>query len=80
MSSGYNELKLEILTEFENWDEATAGDIAQALGRTPNSISKALSRYYQMGLLSRYTIAHNEKVYALTDRGRERLDWLMEQA
>ncbi len=79
MSSGYNELKLEVLAECENWDEVTAGDMANALGRTPNSISKAMSRYHNMGLLSRYTIYRNEKVYSLTDRGLERLEWLIEQ-
>jgi len=79
MSSGYNELKLEVLEEFENWDEVTAGEMAKALGRNPNSISKAMGRYHHQGLLSRYTIYRNEKVYAMTARGLERLDWLMEQ-
>ncbi len=79
MSSGYNKLKLELLAEADNWEEITAGDMAKELVRTPNSISKAMSRYHHMGLLSRYTIHRNQKVYALTDRGRERLEWLIEQ-
>jgi len=79
VSSGYNELKLEVLEEFVNWEEVTAGDMANALGRTHTSIAMALLRYHHMGLLSRYTIHRNEKVYALTPRGLERLDWLMEQ-
>ncbi|GAG76113.1 unnamed protein product, partial [marine sediment metagenome] len=80
VSSGYNELKLEVLEAFVNWEKVTAGDMANALGRTHTSISWALLRYHRMGLLSRYTIHRNEKVYALTPRGLERLDWLMEQA
>ena len=80
MSSGYNELKLEVLEEFVNWEAVTAGDMANALGRTHTSISWALLRYHRQGLLSRYTIHRNEKVYALTPRGLERLDWLMEQS
>lgn len=79
MSSGYNELKLEVLEEFENWDEITASDMAKTLGRTHPSIAMALLRYHRHGLLSRYTIHRNEKVYSLTARGLERLDWLMEQ-
>lgn len=79
MSSGYNKLKLKILEEFENWEDVTAGDMANALGRTHCSIAMAMLRYYRQGLLSRYTIYRNEKVYALTVRGHERLDWLMEQ-
>ena len=79
MSSGYNKLKLELLAEADNWEEITAGDMAKELVRTPNSISKAMSRYHHMGLLSRYTIYRNEKVYSLSDRGRERLEWLIEQ-
>lgn len=80
MSSSYNELKLEVLEEADNWDEFTVGDMAKALGRTHCSIAMAVLRYHRHGLLSRYTTNRkNEKVYALTDRGLERLDWLMEQ-
>ena len=80
MSSGYNELKLELLEEADNWEEVTAGDMARALRRTHCSIAMAMLRYHRQGLLSRHTIHRNEKVYALTDRGLERLEWLMEQA
>ena len=77
MSSGYNELKLEILEEAENWEEVTAGVMANALGRTHSSVSMAMLRYHRQGLLSRYTInLCNEKVYSLTYRGLERLEWL----
>ena len=80
MRSGYNELKLGILEEAHNWEEITAGEMAETLGRNHPSIAMAMLRYHRMGLLSRYTTNwKNEKVYALTDRGLERLDWLMEQ-
>jgi len=79
VSSGYNELKLEVLEAAHNLKEFTAGDMAKTLRRTHNSISKAMLRYHCQGLFSRYTIYRNEKVYALTDRGVERLDWLLEQ-
>lgn len=79
MSSGYNELKLEILGEAVHWEEVTAGDMAKTLERNHPSIAMALLRYHRQGLLSRYTIHRNEKVYAITDRGVERLDWLLEQ-
>jgi len=76
---GYNELKLEILEEADNWKSFTASDMANALSHTYANIAMALLRYHRMGLLSRYTAnMNNEKIYALTDRGRERLDWLTE--
>jgi len=78
--SGYNELKLDLLEEADNWEEVTAGDMANILGRTHPSVAMAMIRYWRQGLLSRHTIPfNNEKVYALTPRGLERLEWLMEQ-
>ena len=79
VNSGYNELKLELLDEADDWEEVTAVVMAEALGRTHPSVSMAMLRYHRQGLLSRYTIAHNEKVYSLTSRGFSRLEWLREQ-
>ena len=77
----YNELKLEILLEIETMEEAIAGDIAENLGRTQASIGMSLLSYHRHGLLNRYTTNwKNEKVYSLSDRGRERLEWLLECA
>jgi len=78
MSLGYNDLKREILEEADNCEEVTAGDMARTLGYTHPSVAMALLRYHRQGLLSRYTIHRNEKVYAITERGRERLEWLKE--
>lgn len=79
MYSGYNELKFEILQQAFNWESFTAADMANALGRTHCSVAMAMLRYHRMGLFSRYSIYNNEKVYVMTDRGIERLYWLMEQ-
>jgi len=78
MRARYNELKFEILQEANNWEEFTAEEMANALGRTHCSIAMALFRYYKCHLLSRRTIANNEKLYSMTVLGYERLEWLYE--
>ena len=74
--STFNQAKRDILETLEQLVEATAGDIASHLGRSDASTAMALLRYHRQGLISRYTIAHNAKVYALTNRGYERLNYL----
>jgi DNA-binding MarR family transcriptional regulator len=71
-----NRTKKEILETLERTGESTTGDLASILGRSQESIAMALLRYHRQGLVSRYTIEHNAKVYELTDRGHERLDYL----
>jgi len=78
MRARYNELKYEILQEAENWEEFTARDMAQVLGRSHCSVAMALLRYHRCHLLSRRTIANNEKLYSMTDLGYERLEWFLE--
>lgn len=73
---GYNQVKREVLEALDAEGEATAGDLAFLLGRSDASTAMALLRYHRQGLVSRFTVAHNAKVYALTDRGYERLVYL----
>ena len=80
MNSGYNELKLEVLMEMEAVEDAVAGEIAEELGYPYASVAMAMLRYHRQGLLNRYTSDwKNEKVYSLTDKGRDRIDWLLDQ-
>ena len=78
--SGYNEAKLAILTELDEVGEATAGDIAEYLTKSHESISMALLRYHRQGLVSRYTVEGRTKVYEITERGIERLEYLSSRA
>ena len=77
--SGYNEAKFEILDVLEGLGEATAGDVAGILGRSHESVSMALLRYHRQGLVSRYSLWGRAKVYRLTERGFERLEYLKSQ-
>ena len=76
MDSGYNEVKFLILDTLRDLTEATVQEVATELERSHCSVSMAMLRYHRMGLLSRYSIERNTKVYSLTSRGYERLDWL----
>jgi len=72
----FNETKRETLRIINNLGEATAWQIALITGKTPEACSMALLRYHEMGLLSRQTLKGRTKIYELTPRGRERLEWL----
>jgi hypothetical protein len=74
--SGYNQVKRGILEALDAVGEVTAGELATFLGRSDASTAMALLRYHRQGLVSGFTVAHNAKVYALTDRGYERLVYL----
>ena len=74
--AGYNERKLEILELVEAGFE-TSDVIADACGISLSCASSLLYRYWRWGLLSRYTASlFNQKVYSISDKGEERLDWL----
>ncbi len=80
MDYEYNELKLEILMEMDAKEEAIAADIVESLGHPYQSVAMAMLRYHRQGLLNRYTTDwKNEKMYSLSARGLERLEWLLEQ-
>ncbi len=69
-----------VLMEMKAVEEAVVREIAEKLGQTHASIGMAMLRYHGQGLLDRYTTDwKNEKVYSLSARGLERLDWLLEQ-
>jgi DNA-binding PadR family transcriptional regulator len=76
--AGYNERKHEILELIEAGYE-TSNEIADACGVSHSCASTLLGRYWKFGLLSRYTgELYNEKIYEITDRGYERLNYLRE--
>lgn len=79
MKSGYNEVKLKILKEIEGLGEATIVEVNDNLGRNYANTAMAMLRYHRSGLLSRHGVNQKNKIYSLSDRGRERLDWLLEQ-
>ena len=76
----YNERKYVILAVVSYLGEATASDVYKELDRDDyvslSAVQMALLRYYRQGLLARSE--GKEKVYWLTSRGEERLDWLKE--
>lgn len=74
----YNERKLEIL-ELVEAGYTTSREIADSCGISHSCAATHLGRYWRMGLLSRYTAdLNNEKIYDITKRGNERLDYLRE--
>ncbi len=79
VESGYNEVKLEILKEIEGLGEATIVEVNDNLGRNYTNTAMAMLRYHRHGLLSRSGVNRKNKIYSLTDRGRERLNWLMDR-
>ena len=79
MKSGYNVVKLEILKEIEGLGETTIVEVNDNLGRIYVNTAMAMLRYHRSGLLSRHGDNWKNKIYSLSDRGRERLEWLREQ-
>ena len=72
-------VKLEILKEIEGLGETTIVEVNDNLGRIYVNTAMAMLRYHRSGLLSRSGVNRKNKIYALTDRGHERLEWLIEQ-
>lgn len=75
----FNERKLEILELVEAGFEASS-EVADACGITQSCASSLMGRYWRQGLLHRYTASYdNLKVYSLSEKGLERIDWLRKQ-
>ncbi len=69
--SGYNERKLSVLEALEDLVEARAMQVADYLDISYDAARQALSRYYWQGLLHR-----RKGVYTLSERGRQRMDFI----
>ncbi len=78
MKSGYNKVKLKILKEIDALGKATIVQVNDNLGRNYTNTAMAMLRYHRSGLLSRHGVNRKNKIYSLSDRGRERLEWLIE--
>ncbi len=74
--TAFNEAKQEILSIVNTLGKVTSMEIALFTNRTPECASMNLFRYHGQGLLNRRTLKGRTKVYTLTERGRERLEWL----
>ena len=74
--SSYNEAKLEILEALEELGEATVEEVASLLDRSHEGVGMALLRYHRQGLVGRHRVRGRIRMYALTERGQERLDYL----
>ena len=74
--AGYNDVKKEILAILDEMGELTAREAAGIVGRSHESVAMALLRYHRQGLVSRYTREGKTRVYKLTDKGVERLEYL----
>ncbi len=78
---GYNERKLEVLSVLSAIIEGTSFTVAVMVGCAHETAAMALLSYYRQGLLSRYQLEGSRaRVYSLSLRGCERLEWLQEQA
>ena len=77
--SGRNEAKYETLKYIEETGFATGSEIAKFRNVTHGSQSTLLRRYWKFGLLHRGSVEGKEKVYTLSERGLNRLEWLEEQ-
>ena len=79
MTARFNEQKLEILLEVLNGEE-TASGVAESIGITHCNASTSLARYWKQGLLNRQTAPmYNEKIYTITAKGIDRMNWLIDE-
>lgn len=74
----FNQRKAEILGLLDGVGESTASEVAQKLGITSVNASRLMGLYFLEGLLGRRTInKFGQKSYEITNRGRERLRWIL---
>ena len=80
-----SQLKIMILQVFEDGEEHTSAEISEILGLEKEIARKQLSRYKDQNLLGyQERVDYDEERerpirayhYYITDRGKERLDWL----
>ncbi len=76
--SGYNERKFSVLDALDELGEADSFQVWDHLDEDVSleAIQMALSRYYKMGLVGR--TRKPDRVYFLTEKGFERLNFLLE--
>jgi DNA-binding PadR family transcriptional regulator len=74
----YNEQKLSALYALDDLEEADSFQVWDYLDEDVSleAIQMALSRYHKMGLVAR--TRKPDRVYFLTDKGFERLNFLLE--
>ena len=77
--SVYNEAKYETLDYIDRNSFATGHELADYRGVTHGCQSTLLRRYWRDGLLHRLSGEGKEKIYTLSTRGIERLDFLKDQ-
>lgn len=72
----YNERKLVVLSAVYELEEATVSDVWEAMDDyvSLSAIGMSLLRYHRQGLLNRR--GGKEKIYEITNKGLERLEWL----
>lgn len=74
---GFNERKAEMLRFIDRMGEATASEVARDVNINSINASRLLGHYFRQGLLSRHTInKFGTKSYQITEKGRERLNWI----
>lgn len=70
-------MKADVLAAVADRGEAEALEVAGALGLTYEAAAMALLRAYRSGLLARVGLLGREAFrYFLTDKGRQRLEYL----
>ena len=76
--SSYNERKLSVFDALDELEEASSLKVWKYLDEDANleTIQMALSRYHKMGLVER--TRKPDRVYFLTEKGFERLEFLLE--
>ncbi len=77
VAMGYNERKLQILEFIYENGDVTSFELAEALDLEIHNARTLLKRYHEYGLLSRIKVdSFGTRVYMITNRGIERLEWL----
>jgi hypothetical protein len=74
-----NQAKYESLKYIDGVGFASSAEIAEYRGVTHGCQSTLLRRYWRDGLLQRCSGEGKEKIYTMSSRGDERLEWLVEQ-
>jgi len=74
----FNIAKTEILAAIRDLGELTSMEISMTTQRTPENSSMLLLNYYRQGLLHRRKLHGKTMGYSITERGLERLNWLLE--
>lgn len=79
--SGFNETKIQVLLFLASSPDSTVLEVSSELGMSSEGISMCLLRCFRWGLVARHREPGEGKTlyYSISNRGLERLNWLISQ-